>query len=98
MTENRYDPVVLGGGAAAFAAIAEAHRRGKTTALVNAGLLLGGRLLDQVHTGKEVSQSIMRMYGECILSASLKWEFNWSAYLLPFLAFNDWRTFRGNPH
>ncbi|WP_435079161.1 mercury(II) reductase [Halococcus sp. AFM35] len=37
-----YDLVVLGGGAAAFAAITEAHARGLTTALVNAGLPLGG--------------------------------------------------------
>lgn len=37
-----YDLVVLGGGAAAFAAITEASRRGLSTALVNTGLPLGG--------------------------------------------------------
>ncbi|HKJ68395.1 MAG TPA: FAD-dependent oxidoreductase [bacterium] len=42
MPDTPYDLVVLGGGAAAFAAIAEAHRQGKTTVLINAGLPLGG--------------------------------------------------------
>lgn len=42
MTAARYDLVVLGGGAAAFAAITEANRRGLTTAMVNADLPLGG--------------------------------------------------------
>jgi mercuric reductase len=37
-----YDLVILGGGAAAFAAITEAHARGVTTAMVNVGLPLGG--------------------------------------------------------
>jgi mercuric reductase len=37
-----YDLVILGGGAAAFAAITEASRRGLSTALVNTGLPLGG--------------------------------------------------------
>ncbi len=39
---NTYDLVVLGGGAAAFAAVAEANRQQKSTALINAGLPLGG--------------------------------------------------------
>ncbi|AUX08697.1 mercuric reductase [Halalkaliarchaeum desulfuricum] len=39
---DTYDLVVLGGGAAAFAAITEADRRGLSTALVNSGLPLGG--------------------------------------------------------
>jgi mercuric reductase len=37
-----YDLVILGGGAAAFAAITEASRRDLSTALVNTGLPLGG--------------------------------------------------------
>ena len=37
-----YDLVILGGGAAAFAAITEASGRGLTTAMVNTGLPLGG--------------------------------------------------------
>ncbi|MFC7157248.1 mercury(II) reductase [Halomarina halobia] len=40
--ECEYDLVVLGGGAAAFAALTEASGRGLSTALVNAGLPLGG--------------------------------------------------------
>jgi len=39
---HSYDLVILGGGAAAFAAITEASRRGLTTAMVNTGLPLGG--------------------------------------------------------
>jgi mercuric reductase len=43
MTISRsYDLVVLGGGAAAFAAITEADRRGLSAAMVNGGLPLGG--------------------------------------------------------
>ena len=37
-----YDLVILGGGAAAFAAITEAERRGLSTAMANTGLPLGG--------------------------------------------------------
>ena len=37
-----YDLVILGGGAASFAAITEASRRGLSTAMVNTGLPLGG--------------------------------------------------------
>jgi mercuric reductase len=37
-----YDLVILGGGAAAFAAITEASRRGLSTAMVNTGLPIGG--------------------------------------------------------
>ena len=37
-----YDLVILGGGAAGFAAITEASRRNLTTAMVNTGLPLGG--------------------------------------------------------
>ena len=40
--QQSYDLVILGGGAAAFAAITEASSRGLTTALVNTGLPLGG--------------------------------------------------------
>lgn len=40
--QKSYDLVVLGGGAAAFAAITEASSRELTTALVNTGLPLGG--------------------------------------------------------
>jgi mercuric reductase len=40
--ENTYDLVVLGGGSAAFSAITEADRRGHSSAMVNAGLPLGG--------------------------------------------------------
>lgn len=39
---HSYDLVVLGGGAAAFAAITEASNRGLSTAIVNAGLPIGG--------------------------------------------------------
>ncbi|MFC7209147.1 mercury(II) reductase [Natronoarchaeum sp. GCM10025321] len=44
MTQNvrSYDLVILGGGAAAFAAITEASRRGLSTAMVNTGLPIGG--------------------------------------------------------
>lgn len=42
MTTDTYDLVILGGGAAAFAGITEADRRGLRTALVNTGLPLGG--------------------------------------------------------
>jgi mercuric reductase len=42
MTSHSYDLVVLGGGAAAFAAITEADRRNLSTAMVNTGLPLGG--------------------------------------------------------
>lgn len=40
--EEHYDLVILGGGAAAFAAITEASSRGLSTAMVNTGLPLGG--------------------------------------------------------
>ena len=39
---DEYDLVILGGGAAAFAAITEASRRGLSTAMVNTGLPIGG--------------------------------------------------------
>ncbi|MFT4923327.1 MAG: mercuric reductase [Haloarculaceae archaeon] len=39
---HSYDLVILGGGAAAFAAITEASDRGLSTAMVNTGLPLGG--------------------------------------------------------
>jgi mercuric reductase len=39
---TEYDLVILGGGAAAFAAITEASSRGLSTAMVNSGLPLGG--------------------------------------------------------
>ncbi|MFC5973727.1 FAD-dependent oxidoreductase [Halomarina salina] len=42
VTDQSYDLVILGGGAAAFAAITEADRRDLSTALVNTGLPLGG--------------------------------------------------------
>ena len=42
MDSFEYDLVILGGGAAAFAAITEADSRGLSTALVNTGLPLGG--------------------------------------------------------
>jgi mercuric reductase len=38
----KYDLVILGGGAAAFAAITEASERGRSVAMVNTGLPLGG--------------------------------------------------------
>ncbi|WP_338729955.1 mercury(II) reductase [Haladaptatus sp. DJG-WS-42] len=41
-SNSSYDLVVLGGGAAAFAALTEASSRGLSTALVNTGLPLGG--------------------------------------------------------
>jgi mercuric reductase len=41
-TSRSYDLVILGGGAAAFAAITEADRQGLSTAMVNTGLPLGG--------------------------------------------------------
>ncbi|MWG35288.1 mercury(II) reductase [Halomarina oriensis] len=41
-TDHSYDLVILGGGAAAFAAITEAERRNLSTAMVNTGLPLGG--------------------------------------------------------
>jgi mercuric reductase len=41
-TAREYDLVILGGGAAAFAAITEASQRGLSTAIVNTGLPLGG--------------------------------------------------------
>ena len=40
--ETEYDLVILGGGSAAFAAITEASGRGLSTAMVNAGLPIGG--------------------------------------------------------
>jgi mercuric reductase len=40
--DHSYDLVILGGGAAAFAAITEADRRDLSTAMVNTGLPLGG--------------------------------------------------------
>lgn len=40
--DHSYDLVILGGGAAAFAAITEASRRGLSTAMVNTGLPIGG--------------------------------------------------------
>jgi mercuric reductase len=40
--EAHYDLAILGGGAAAFAAITEASSRGLSTAMVNTGLPLGG--------------------------------------------------------
>ena len=39
---SEYDLVILGGGAAAFAAITEASSRGLSTAMVNTGLPIGG--------------------------------------------------------
>lgn len=39
---NRYDLVIVGGGAAGFAAATVANERGARTAMVNAGLPLGG--------------------------------------------------------
>ncbi|WP_080505804.1 FAD-dependent oxidoreductase [Halomicrobium katesii] len=39
---SNYDLVILGGGAAAFAAITEASRRNLSTAMVNTGLPIGG--------------------------------------------------------
>jgi len=39
---SNYDLVILGGGAAAFAAITEASRRDLSTAMVNTGLPIGG--------------------------------------------------------
>ncbi|MEZ3117480.1 mercury(II) reductase [Halobaculum sp. MBLA0147] len=42
VTTRSYDLVILGGGAAAFAALTEASRRGLSTALVNTGLPIGG--------------------------------------------------------
>ena len=39
---SNYDLVILGGGAAAFAAITEASRRDLSTAIVNTGLPIGG--------------------------------------------------------
>jgi len=39
---SKYDLVILGGGAAAFAAITEASQRGLSTAMVNTGLPIGG--------------------------------------------------------
>ncbi|OYR79767.1 hypothetical protein DJ84_17110, partial [Halorubrum ezzemoulense] len=41
-SDPQYDLVILGGGAAAFAAITEASRRDLTTAMVNTGLPIGG--------------------------------------------------------
>lgn len=41
-TNHEYDLVILGGGAAAFAALTEASGRGLSTTLVNTGLPLGG--------------------------------------------------------
>ncbi|OIB57296.1 mercury(II) reductase [Natrialba sp. SSL1] len=40
--DSKYDLVILGGGAAAFAAITEASRRDLLTAMVNTGLPIGG--------------------------------------------------------
>lgn len=42
VSTTEYDLVILGGGSAAFAAITEASERGLSTALVNAGLPIGG--------------------------------------------------------
>lgn len=40
--DRSYDLVILGGGAAAFAAITEASSRGLSTAMINTGLPIGG--------------------------------------------------------
>lgn len=40
--DNSYDLVILGGGAASFAAVTEASDRGLSTAMVNTGLPIGG--------------------------------------------------------
>lgn len=42
VSESEYDLVILGGGSAAFAAITEASERGLSTAMVNAGMPIGG--------------------------------------------------------
>lgn len=42
MTTNNYDLIILGGGAAAFAAATEADRRKLRTVIINAGLPMGG--------------------------------------------------------
>lgn len=42
MTTNHYDLLILGGGAAAFAAATEADRRKLRTVIINAGLPMGG--------------------------------------------------------
>lgn len=39
---ERYDLIILGGGAAALAAATEADRMGMRTVMINAGLPMGG--------------------------------------------------------
>jgi len=67
-SDTQYDLVILGGGAAAFAAITEASRRDRSTAMVNTGLPIGGtcvnvgcvpskHLLAVAETGASVSQN-----------------------------------------
>lgn len=64
---TEYDLVILGGGAAAFAALTEASQRGLSTAIINTGLPLGGtcvnvgcvpskHLLEVGHTAFEPSR------------------------------------------
>ncbi|MCH8342343.1 MAG: FAD-dependent oxidoreductase, partial [Chloroflexi bacterium] len=40
--QNAYDLIVIGGGAAAFAAVTKASDLGKTALMINGGLPLGG--------------------------------------------------------
>jgi len=64
MEDNRsYDLVILGGGAAAFAAITEASGRGLSTAIVNTGLPIGGTC---VNVGCVPSKHLLAV-GEALL-------------------------------
>ena len=52
MTTDQYDFIIIGGGAAAFAAATKANERGLRTALVNNGLPVGGACVpDSLRSG-----------------------------------------------
>ena len=65
-SDSQYDLVILGGGAAAFAAITEASRRDLSTAMVNTGLPIGGTC---VNVGCVPSKHLLAV-AECGAAAS----------------------------
>ena len=58
---NRYDLVIIGGGAAAFAAATKASGLGKTTLMINSGLPVGGTC---VNVGCMPTKSLLAMGDE----------------------------------
>ncbi|QCS44414.1 mercury(II) reductase [Natrinema versiforme] len=61
-SDSQYDLVILGGGAAAFAAITEASRRNLSTAMVNTGLPIGGTC---VNVGCVPSKHLLAVTESC---------------------------------